>query len=48
SSRDAIRALAAVQACEPTGVGARSLQECLALQLRERDRLDPAMQALLA
>ncbi|HMR50922.1 MAG TPA: RNA polymerase factor sigma-54 [Amaricoccus sp.] len=48
SSRDAIQALAAVQACEPTGVGARSLQECLALQLRERDRLDPAMQALLA
>jgi RNA polymerase sigma-54 factor len=48
SARDAIRALATVQACEPTGVGARSLQECLALQLRDRDRLDPAMQALLA
>ncbi|WP_424934024.1 RNA polymerase factor sigma-54 [Amaricoccus macauensis] len=40
--------LRAVQSCEPTGVGARTLQECLALQLRERDRLDPAMQALLA
>ena len=26
---------------------ARDLAECLALQLRERDRLDPAMQALL-
>ena len=37
-----------VQACEPVGVGARSLAECLALQLRERDRLDPAMAALLA
>ena len=37
-----------VQACDPAGVGARSLAECLALQLRERDRLDPAMQALLA
>jgi RNA polymerase sigma-54 factor len=48
SARNAIRALATVQACEPTGVGARSLQECLALQLRDRDRLDPAMQALLA
>ncbi len=48
SARDAIRALATVQSCEPTGVGARSLQECLALQLRDRDRLDPAMQALLA
>ncbi|MEM1345236.1 MAG: RNA polymerase factor sigma-54 [Pseudomonadota bacterium] len=40
-------ALALVQRCEPTGVGARSLAECLALQLAERDRLDPAMQALL-
>ncbi|PQO24733.1 hypothetical protein C2I36_01195 [Rhodobacteraceae bacterium WD3A24] len=28
--------LAAVQSCEPTGVGARSLAECLELQLRER------------
>lgn len=33
---------------EPTGVGARGLAECLALQLRESDRLDPAMAALLA
>lgn len=39
--------LALVQACDPAGVGARSLRECLALQLRERDRLDPAMAALL-
>jgi RNA polymerase sigma-54 factor len=42
------KGLRAVQSCEPTGIGARTLQECLALQLRERDRLDPAMQALLA
>ncbi|PZQ52538.1 MAG: RNA polymerase sigma-54 factor [Rhodovulum sulfidophilum] len=41
------RGLALVQACDPAGVGARSLRECLALQLRERDRLDPAMRALL-
>jgi RNA polymerase sigma-54 factor len=33
---------------EPVGVFARSLSECLAVQLRDRDRLDPAMQALLA
>lgn len=45
---EAAAGLAAVQACEPAGVGARSLAECLALQLRERDRLDPAMQALVA
>ena len=40
-------ALRLVQSCAPTGVGARSLAECLALQLAERGRLDPAMQALL-
>jgi len=47
SLAEAARALAVVQTCEPAGVGARSLAECLALQLRDRDRLDPAMQALL-
>lgn len=40
--------LALLQTCDPAGIGARDLAECLALQLRERDRLDPAMQALLA
>ena len=39
--------LARLQRFDPPGVFARSLKECLALQLRERDRLDPAMQALL-
>ena len=42
------RVLAIVQTFEPTGVGARDLAECIALQLRERDRYDPAMQALVA
>lgn len=37
-----------IQTFEPTGVGARSLSECLAIQLREKDRCDPAMQAMLA
>ena len=32
---------------DPPGVGARTLAECLTIQLRERDRLDPAMEALL-
>ena len=36
-----------MQTLEPTGVFARSLAECLALQLKERDRFDPAMQALI-
>ncbi len=40
--------LAAIQTLEPSGVGARDLGECLAIQLREKDRLDPAMAALVA
>jgi RNA polymerase sigma-54 factor len=40
-------ARALLQSCDPAGVAARDLAECLALQLRERDRLDPAMRALL-
>jgi RNA polymerase sigma-54 factor len=36
-----------VQSFEPTGVGARSLSECLALQAKEADRYDPCMAALL-
>jgi RNA polymerase sigma-54 factor len=39
--------LARVQRFDPSGVAARSLKECLALQLAERDRLDPTMQRLL-
>ncbi|MFV0279545.1 MAG: RNA polymerase factor sigma-54 [Rhodoblastus sp.] len=42
------RALAIVQTFDPSGVGARDLAECLAIQLKERDRYDPAMQALVA
>ena len=41
-------AVSILQTCEPTGVGAANLAECLALQLIERDRFDPAMQALVA
>ncbi len=36
-----------LQGFEPTGVFARSVRECLWLQLKERDRCDPAMEALL-
>ncbi|SMQ69310.1 RNA polymerase, sigma 54 subunit, RpoN/SigL [Altererythrobacter xiamenensis] len=41
------RALAVVQSLEPTGVGARSLSECLALQAKEVDRYDPCMARLI-
>jgi RNA polymerase sigma-54 factor len=39
--------LAVLQKFEPPGVCARSLGECLAIQLREFNRYDPAMQALV-
>jgi RNA polymerase sigma-54 factor len=37
-----------LQTLDPAGVCARNLTECLALQLQERDRYDPAMRALVA
>jgi RNA polymerase sigma-54 factor len=36
-----------MMAFDPAGMFARSLAECLAAQLRERNRLDPCMRALL-
>jgi RNA polymerase sigma-54 factor len=41
------RALALVQSFEPVGIAARNLSECLALQLRDLDRYDPAMQIMV-
>ena len=40
-------ALGVVQSLDPTGVGARSLSECLALQAIEADRHDPCMKRLI-
>ena len=39
--------LGVLQTFDPPGVCARNLAECLAIQLRERDRFDPAMKALV-
>lgn len=36
-----------MQRFDPAGIFARSLKECLGLQLAEKNRLDPAMQAML-
>ncbi|TXJ30549.1 MAG: RNA polymerase factor sigma-54 [Afipia sp.] len=48
TSRDEVEAvLSVLQKFDPPGVCARNLSECLAIQLRERDRYDPAMQALV-
>jgi RNA polymerase sigma-54 factor len=43
-----LRVLDIMQGFEPTGVMARDIPECLALQLKERGRFDPAMEKLLA
>ncbi|MEZ5742231.1 MAG: RNA polymerase factor sigma-54 [Sphingomonadaceae bacterium] len=40
-------ALLLVQSLDPTGVGARDLGECIALQAKEADRYDPAMARLI-
>ena len=44
---EAEAALALVQTLDPTGVGARNLGECIALQAQEADRYDPAMARLI-
>jgi RNA polymerase sigma-54 factor len=44
---DVERVLGIIQTLDPSGVGARSLAECIALQAREADRYDPAMAKLI-
>ncbi|MBS1239852.1 MAG: rpoN1, partial [Proteobacteria bacterium] len=39
--------LKVIQSLDPTGVGARTLSECLALQAIEADRYDPCMKRLI-
>jgi len=41
------RLLQTLRQFDPTGIFAKDLPDCLALQLAEQNRLDPAMQALL-
>jgi RNA polymerase sigma-54 factor len=43
---DVEHVLALIQTFEPPGIAARCLRECLAIQLRELDRCDPAMERL--
>lgn len=45
---DLERGLMALQSCEPTGVGARTLEECLALQLREKGYSPARAQEIVA
>jgi RNA polymerase sigma-54 factor len=47
ATTDVARVLNSLQQLDPPGVFARTLSECLAIQLRARNRLDPAMAALL-
>lgn len=43
-----LKVLEVIQTFDPPGIGARSLAECLTIQLKERNRFDPAMAALLS
>ncbi|HSZ98689.1 MAG TPA: RNA polymerase factor sigma-54 [Bradyrhizobium sp.] len=47
SADDVEAVLAVLQKFDPPGVCARSLSECLAIQLRDLNRYDPAMRALV-
>src|SRR4051812_6848862 len=47
SQADVDAVLTVLQKFDPPGVCARNLSECLAIQLRELNRYDPAMQALV-
>jgi RNA polymerase sigma-54 factor len=42
-----LRVLSLIQTFTPSGIAARDLAECLAIQLAERDRYDPAMRAMV-
>ena len=44
---DVERVLKVLQRFDPPGIFARDLKECLAIQLAEKDRFDPAMQVLV-
>jgi RNA polymerase sigma-54 factor len=44
---DVARVLALMQTCDPPGVFARTLAECLALQLKDQNRYDPQIAQLL-
>jgi RNA polymerase sigma-54 factor len=48
ATAEVLAVLRTIQRFDPPGIAARSLSECLSLQLAERDRLDPAMAALVA
>jgi RNA polymerase sigma-54 factor len=46
-TEDVDAVVAVLQTFDPPGICARNLSECLAIQLRERDRYDPAMRSLV-
>ena len=47
SNEEVQTALELLQTLEPAGIGARNLSECLKLQLRELNRLDPGIESVL-
>lgn len=47
SLKDMKRALKAVQSLEPTGIGSRTIEECLLIQLKENGNLDPVLKSII-
>lgn len=47
SFAEVLSVLNLLQSFDPPGICARNLQECLTLQLKEKDRFDPAMEQLV-
>jgi RNA polymerase sigma-54 factor len=47
ANKDVEMVLLRLQTLDPPGIFARSLSECLEIQLKQKDRFDPAMQALI-
>lgn len=47
NSDDLLHALAALQKCEPTGVGARNTQECLLLQVRAKSQVPKLVETII-
>lgn len=47
NQEDVERVLEKIQSLEPVGIGARSIQECLLIQLKQQDNQDPILHRLI-
>lgn len=47
SEEKSVQALEILQSLDPAGIGARNLQECLLIQLKRKNRLDPNLESII-